>query len=98
QAISQLWPESSHAVLVRQDPRKGERLVLLTTQAAPERSALPPHFKALGLSELYLPRSIHVVESLPLLGAGKVNYPAAEALLDSLAADADANAANVENA
>ena len=75
-----LWPDAQHAVLNRPDPRKGEQLVLLTTQADATAAALLAAGRARGVPEIQLPRVIQVVAKLPLLGSGKVDYPAAAAL------------------
>jgi acyl-[acyl-carrier-protein]-phospholipid O-acyltransferase/long-chain-fatty-acid--[acyl-carrier-protein] ligase len=74
EAAAALWPDFQHAVLAQPDPRKGEQLVLVTTNPAADRAALAAHFRARGLSELALPRSIAHRPVLPLLGTGKVDY------------------------
>lgn len=68
------WPDGQHAVIALNDPRKGERLLLLTTCQDIERKALLEQAQQEGLSELNVPKSIETVESLPLLGTGKVDY------------------------
>ncbi len=78
EALTQLWPEHRHAVIAQSDPKKGEKLILFTNYGLAERSALVSFWKTQGLSELSLPRVIHVLPSLPLLGSGKVNYRALE--------------------
>ncbi|MDZ4322973.1 MAG: AMP-binding protein, partial [Alphaproteobacteria bacterium] len=78
EAVSQLWPEHRHAVLAKAHPTKGEQLVLFTTTPSADRSALVSFWKAHGYAELSLPRVIHIMSSLPLLGSGKVDYRALE--------------------
>jgi acyl-[acyl-carrier-protein]-phospholipid O-acyltransferase/long-chain-fatty-acid--[acyl-carrier-protein] ligase len=73
---SRLWPEAAHAVISQPDPRKGEQLVLVTTQADAQVPALLAHARAQGVAELMVPRAIRVIEKLPLLATGKVDYPA----------------------
>ena len=34
-----------------------------------------------GMSEIMVPRQLHVVVKLPLLGSGKINYPGVTRLL-----------------
>ena len=75
-----LWPEHGHAVVAVADARKGEQLVLITENAAAERGALQAHVQANGGSELTIPRAILTVEHLPLLGTGKTDYVAVQAL------------------
>jgi len=72
-----LWPDAVHAVVAAPDARKGEALVLLTTQADATSTALLAHARARGSAEIGVPRIIRVVEALPLLGSGKVDYTAA---------------------
>ncbi|MBL8676936.1 MAG: acyl-[ACP]--phospholipid O-acyltransferase, partial [Alphaproteobacteria bacterium] len=78
EAVSQLWPEHHHAVLAKPHRIKGEQLVLFTTNASADRSALISFWKSHGYAELSLPRIIHIVSSLPLLSSGKVDYRALE--------------------
>jgi acyl-[acyl-carrier-protein]-phospholipid O-acyltransferase/long-chain-fatty-acid--[acyl-carrier-protein] ligase len=68
------WPESEHAAISRPDPKKGEKLVLFTTQPEPNRKQLLISAKAQGLSELTVPREIEHIEAIPLLGTGKTDY------------------------
>lgn len=72
--INALWSGKMHAVVNIPDEKKGEQLVLFTTEPSVERSALVTAFKEKGLSELAVPKTIRVVEEIPLMGTGKVNY------------------------
>lgn len=72
--INALWPGKMHAVVNIPDEKKGEQLVLFTTEPMVERSALITAFKQKGLSELAVPKTIRVVEEIPLMGTGKVDY------------------------
>ena len=62
------------------DARKGESLVLLTTQADASAARLLAYARERGTAEIAVPRSVRVVEGLPLLGSGKVDYGAATRL------------------
>lgn len=73
-----LWPQAEHAVVTRPDPRKGEQLVLFTTQAGADTRALSAWAKASGVTELAVPKEVRVVVELPVLGTGKRDYPALE--------------------
>src|SRR6185312_16175976 len=77
----ELWPDAKHAVLAVPDPRKGEALVLLTTQQDADRRALHQHARARGVTELFVPRTVQVIPAMPLLGTGKMDYPAVQRLL-----------------
>ncbi len=72
--INALWPGKMNAVVNIPDDKKGEQLVLFTTEPTAERGALLAAFKEKGLSELAVPKTIRVVEAIPLMGTGKVDY------------------------
>jgi acyl-[acyl-carrier-protein]-phospholipid O-acyltransferase / long-chain-fatty-acid--[acyl-carrier-protein] ligase len=68
------WPGFEHAIVTRPDPRKGEQLVLFTTMRDAAAPALQAWGRAHGVTELMLPRDIRVVDALPVLGTGKLDY------------------------
>jgi acyl-[acyl-carrier-protein]-phospholipid O-acyltransferase / long-chain-fatty-acid--[acyl-carrier-protein] ligase len=70
-----LWPGLDHAVVTRPDPRKGEQLVLFTTKAGATASELLGWAKANGVAEISVPKDVRVVDALPVLGTGKLDYP-----------------------
>jgi acyl-[acyl-carrier-protein]-phospholipid O-acyltransferase / long-chain-fatty-acid--[acyl-carrier-protein] ligase len=76
----EVWPGAAAVVVALADARKGERLVLLTTDAALKRETLVRHAKAKGAGDLMVPAEVLLVDSLPLLGTGKPDYVAATAL------------------
>ena len=78
---SQLWPGAQHAVLAVPDERKGEQLILLTTQPGAAVRELLAEARARGVPELQVPRTIRVVAKIPVLGSGKNDYPAITKLL-----------------
>jgi acyl-[acyl-carrier-protein]-phospholipid O-acyltransferase/long-chain-fatty-acid--[acyl-carrier-protein] ligase len=78
-----VWPDAQHAVVNLPDPRKGEQIVLATSQPGAERMPLFERARAEGLGELYLPKRIRILPALPLLGSGKIDYPALTALLSA---------------
>jgi acyl-[acyl-carrier-protein]-phospholipid O-acyltransferase/long-chain-fatty-acid--[acyl-carrier-protein] ligase len=69
-----VWPDAEHAVVTRPDPRKGEQLVLFTTQAGATAGPLQAWARSNGISELAIPRDVRVVDALPVLGTGKLDY------------------------
>jgi acyl-[acyl-carrier-protein]-phospholipid O-acyltransferase/long-chain-fatty-acid--[acyl-carrier-protein] ligase len=75
-----VWPDHAHAVVSLPDARKGEQLVLLTEAEAVGRDALLVHAKANGIVELMVPREIHSVEKIPVLGTGKLDYESIKAM------------------
>lgn len=75
-----LWPDAVHAVVSRPDPRKGEQLVLVTTQRDASASALLAYARRRSIAELLVPRVTTVIEAMPLLGTGKIDYGAVHRL------------------
>jgi acyl-[acyl-carrier-protein]-phospholipid O-acyltransferase/long-chain-fatty-acid--[acyl-carrier-protein] ligase len=67
-------------VIARPDPRRGEQLVLVTDRQDAARDALLAAAREDGLGELLVPKTILVVDKVPLLATGKVDYPAVLAL------------------
>jgi acyl-[acyl-carrier-protein]-phospholipid O-acyltransferase/long-chain-fatty-acid--[acyl-carrier-protein] ligase len=79
--VTSLWPNEQHAVINLPDARKGERLLLVTTRQGASVSALLGHGRERGVPELMVPRDLMIVESLPLLATGKLDYPAIEKMV-----------------
>lgn len=71
---AKVWPDAEHAVVTRPDPRKGEQLVLFTTARDATAPTLQAWARANGVAELAVPRDIRVVDALPVLGTGKLDY------------------------
>jgi acyl-[acyl-carrier-protein]-phospholipid O-acyltransferase / long-chain-fatty-acid--[acyl-carrier-protein] ligase len=71
-----VWPEEVHAVVAVPDARKGEKLLLVTTRQGAEIRALLAAARERGVAEIQVPRDVMVVDKMPLLGAGKIDYPA----------------------
>lgn len=67
-------PHHQHAAVLRQDARRGEIIMLFTTDPRLDRIALSRAAKQLGSPELTVPRGIVHAEALPLLGTGKTDY------------------------
>ncbi len=81
-AVAALWPDAQHAVVAISDPRKGEALALVTSARDVTRERLVAGFRERGLAELMIPRTILVVDAVPLLGSGKTDYKAVQALAE----------------
>ncbi len=86
---STLWREHDHAAAVLPDKRKGEQIVLLTTHPEADRSDLLRWAQDHGVNELSLPRKIFRVQSIPVLGTGKMDIGAVQKLAAERAAEAE---------
>jgi acyl-[acyl-carrier-protein]-phospholipid O-acyltransferase / long-chain-fatty-acid--[acyl-carrier-protein] ligase len=78
---SELWPASICAVTAVADPRKGERLILVTDKRGASRGDFLAHAKARSAAELMIPSDVFVVDKMPLLGSGKPDNLAVKKLV-----------------
>jgi acyl-[acyl-carrier-protein]-phospholipid O-acyltransferase/long-chain-fatty-acid--[acyl-carrier-protein] ligase len=83
-----VWPDARHAVISMPDPKKGERLVLVTDRLDAAVASLVAHAQSIGAPELAVPRKIVRVPEIPVLGTGKTDYVAIQKM-----AETDARAA-----
>ena len=70
---SDLWPNAPSAVVTEPDPRRGERLVLVTEEKGATRAAFQAYAKSKGASDLMAPAEVIIVDKLPVLGSGKAD-------------------------
>ena len=80
---SALWPDARHAVISLPDPKKGERLILVTDRQDAEVSALLSHAQSVGAPELAVPRRIVKTPEIPVLGSGKTDYVAIQRMAET---------------
>ena len=73
-----------HGASAQADNARGEALVLFTTDAALTREPLADAARKLGVPEIAVARKIHRVDSLQLLGTGKVDYVSLKHLAEAL--------------
>jgi acyl-[acyl-carrier-protein]-phospholipid O-acyltransferase/long-chain-fatty-acid--[acyl-carrier-protein] ligase len=85
---SAVWPDCRHAVVSTPDPKKGERIILVTDRRDAEIAALLAHAQSIGAPELAVPRKIIRVPEIPVLGTGKTDYVALQRIVDSEMASA----------
>jgi acyl-[acyl-carrier-protein]-phospholipid O-acyltransferase/long-chain-fatty-acid--[acyl-carrier-protein] ligase len=71
------YPDYRHAVVALPDPRRGERLVLVSEAPEINRDELVSAAHRESLPEIAIPRDVVIVPTLPLLGSGKTDYAAA---------------------
>ena len=93
--IGRLYPDQSHAIVALPDPRKGERLLLVTTHDGADRSQIQAHMRSVGATEIMMPSEVLRVEALPLLGSGKTDHVSLRKMVDDIIAARAANAETV---
>lgn len=74
QAASQAYPGVLHAAVSVPHAHRGEAVVLLTERDGAEAEAIRQEIRAMGLSDLHMPRKILSVSKVPVLGSGKIDY------------------------
>jgi acyl-[acyl-carrier-protein]-phospholipid O-acyltransferase/long-chain-fatty-acid--[acyl-carrier-protein] ligase len=79
---AQLWPDHRHAVVARPDPKKGEQLILVTSNPEATRKAFDDHAKAQGVAAITVPAKVLVVAEVPVLGTGKTDFRGVQALVE----------------
>lgn len=67
-------PAAAHAASTQVDAQRGETVVLFSTDAALTREAMQGVAREQGWPELAVPRKLVLVDALPLLGTGKLDY------------------------
>ncbi len=86
-----LWPDNQTAVAAVPDPRKGERLIMVTDRKGATRSDFMAYARSKHASELMLPAEVIVLDKLPMLGSGKIdNLAVAKFVREQAAAKAAA--------
>ncbi len=73
-AMTELWPDIKHAVISKPDAKRGEQLIAYTQKQDADFKELQQYFKAQGFSELWIPKTLRIVEEIPLGGTGKTDY------------------------
>jgi acyl-[acyl-carrier-protein]-phospholipid O-acyltransferase/long-chain-fatty-acid--[acyl-carrier-protein] ligase len=79
--VQHIWPNAQHAVVSIPDARKGEQLILLTTQKNADKNAISKYAAEQSITGLAVPASIMMVDAIPVLGTGKTDYPAVTKLV-----------------
>jgi acyl-[acyl-carrier-protein]-phospholipid O-acyltransferase/long-chain-fatty-acid--[acyl-carrier-protein] ligase len=70
---AELWPDALSGCTAIPDPRKGERLVLVTNRQDASRSQFLAFAKSKHAADMMVPADIIVVDKIPLLGSGKID-------------------------
>jgi len=71
---SAVWPDHMHAAAIVPSPKKGEQIILVTEHPDPKRHELLTWAQTHGVPEISVPKKIVSIESLPILGTGKLDY------------------------
>lgn len=72
--LGECWPEEKHAVVMLDGGPRGETLTLVTTRRDLKRDAMRQRLSELGVAEIAIPKRILVMEDMPLLSTGKIDY------------------------
>jgi len=83
---AELWPDYITAVSSIPDPRKGERLIMVTNKHGATRSEFMAYARSKHASELMLPAEVVVLDKMPMLGSGKVDQLAIDKFVRDQAA------------
>jgi|WP_250808098.1 acyl-[acyl-carrier-protein]-phospholipid O-acyltransferase/long-chain-fatty-acid--[acyl-carrier-protein] ligase len=80
--VAEVWPDAMSVVVNLPDPRKGEKLVLITEKVGASLQDVRAAAKLKGVPELAVPSEI-VNGKVPVLGSGKIDFVAAKKLLEA---------------
>lgn len=81
EVLSEVWPEDKHAVVILHGGPRGETLSLITTRPELKRDEMRQSLSDLGVAEIAIPKKVLVMEDLPLLSTGKIDYVSLEEVL-----------------
>ncbi len=87
---AQLWPDRLSAVAAVPDARKGEKLILVTQQDGATRAAFQAFARSRNAADLMVPAEVIVVDKVPVLGSGKLDYAGVNTLVATLAKERQA--------
>lgn len=73
-----LWPDNEHVAICRPHKKKGETIILCSDCDDANRADLLAWAQSHGVPELAVPKKIDLVNEIPVLGTGKVDYVAVE--------------------
>lgn len=71
---SAVWPDNFHAAAILPDPKKGEQVILVTDRQDAPRGLLLAWAQSHGVPEIAVPKKIVIVDEIPVLGTGKVDF------------------------
>jgi acyl-[acyl-carrier-protein]-phospholipid O-acyltransferase/long-chain-fatty-acid--[acyl-carrier-protein] ligase len=74
QLAMKAWEKGSHAVVSLPDARKGEQIILITTQKDATLHELAKSSE--GIAAINLPKKILFTDAIPVMATGKIDYVA----------------------
>ncbi|GJL86185.1 MAG: acyl-[ACP]--phospholipid O-acyltransferase [Micavibrio sp.] len=80
--VQAVYSDAEHAVVSIPDARKGEQLVLVTTQGKAKREDLSSYASKNGISELSVPKTILQIDKMLVLGTGKTDYVSVQSYVE----------------
>ena len=87
EVLSEAWPEDKHAVVMLKGGPRGETLSLVTSRPDLKREDVRQALTDLGMAELAVPKKVLLMEDIPLLSTGKIDYVSLEEILKDVDAD-----------
>ena len=86
EVLFEVWPDEMHAVVMTKGGLKGERetLSLVTSRAGLKREEVRQKLSELGVAEIAIPKKVLIMENIPLLSTGKVDFVSLEEALNDL--------------
>ncbi|MEM9277212.1 MAG: acyl-[ACP]--phospholipid O-acyltransferase [Pseudomonadota bacterium] len=82
---AELWPGVNTAVASVPDPKKGEKLIMITEAEGVNRKDFMTFAKSKGAMDLMVPAEVHL-DKVPMLGSGKVDFVGVKKRVEELLA------------
>ena len=80
--LNKLLSDDGHVMVSMPDDKKGEQIILITTNKEITKEMIRVGIKSDGHSDLMAPKTIMIVDEIPLLGKGKTDYISAQKLAE----------------
>lgn len=78
--VESCFLKDKNAAITISDPKKGEKIILYTLNKEVNKQLLREYISHTGQSMLLMPAAVHIVDKLPLLGSGKIDYVTLKAI------------------
>jgi len=79
-AVEGCFLTDKNAAVNISDPKKGEKIILYTLYKEASKQLLQKYISQTGQSMLIMPTAVRIVDKLPLLGSGKIDYVTLKAI------------------